>query len=389
MGAMVLVLIVGTLVYAWLPKPIPIDTAHVRRGDLRVMVEEDGRTRVKDRYIMSAPLAGDLARVAYEEGDPVVEGDILATISPLSPPLLDARSRAQAEAQVGSARAQQRQAATQVERARAAVDLASLDALRQEELVGRGAAVLEAVDRARTELRVRTEELEHARLALRVALHQVELAQAALERFGGGSREGVEMQVRAPIDGVVLRVLQTSAGVVQAGTALIEIGDPRRLEVVVDVLTRDAVAISSNAWVLIERWGGEAALEGHVERVEPSAFSTTSALGVEEQRVNVRIEIDSPHEQWTSLGDGYRVEARIMVEEIRDTLILPATAAFRRGDAWAAFKVEDGRARLVPLEIGARSGIEVEVRAGLAEGDVVILHPSDRVANGVSVEPRD
>lgn len=388
MGALVLGLIVAVLIYAWLPKPVPVDTARVWRGDLRVMVEEDGKTRVEERYVISAPLAGDLVRIEYEEGDIVLEGDVLATILPLAPALLDARNRAQAEAQLASARAQKRQADTSVERARAAVELATLDAERQEALVSRGAEAVAALDRARTELRVRTEELDHARLAARVALHQVELAEAALERFGSAARDGAEMQVTAPISGVVLRVMQTSAGVVQAGTDLIELGDPAQLEIVVDVLSRDAVVIPRSAPVLIERWGGEATLSGHVKRVEPSAFTTVSALGVEEQRVNVLIGIDSPRAEWASLGDGFRIEARIVVEEVRDTLVLPATSVFRRGDEWAVFRVEEGRARLVPIGVGARSGIEVEARRGLAEGDVVIMHPSDRVVDGVRVELR-
>ena len=224
--------------------------------------------------------------------------------------------------------------------------------------------------------------------ASRVARHEVDLAQAALGRFGAGAGSGDQMEVRAPVDGVVLRVIQESSGVVQAGAPLLELGDPAALEIAIDVLTSDAVRIPIGAHVELDRWGGAGTLAGHVRRVEPSAFTRVSALGVEEQRVNVLIDLDTPREQWAALGDGFRVEARIVVLEVPGALSVPATAVFRHGTGWALYRLVDGHAVRTEIETGARTGTAVEVRSGVDEGDVVIVHPSDRVADGVEVERR-
>jgi HlyD family secretion protein len=380
---------VATLVVAWLPRPVPVDVVRVARGDVRVTVDEDGRTRVEDRYRMSAPLTGHCARIELHAGDAVRAGDVLARILPAAPPLLDARARAEAEARVLATEAQLQQARSSIDRARVAADLAEREAARSRELAARGGVAAQALDRAEAEARSARQELESVRFAARVAEHELELARAAVGRVGQSSpAAGDQLELTAPADGVVLRVLEDSAGFVAAGTPLVEIGDPTALEVAVDVLTSDAVRIPVGAHVEIDRWGGDGVLAGRVRRVEPSAVTRTSALGIEEQRVDVVIDLVDPRERWSALGDGFRVEVRILVHEARGVLVVPATALFRRGEGWAAFVVRDGRAELAPVEVGARNGVEAEVRSGLTEGDEVIVHPSDRVVEGAAVEPR-
>jgi HlyD family secretion protein len=380
--------LVGMIVVAFLPKPVPVDLVPVERGSLRVTVDEDGRTRVMDRYVVSAPLTGNLGRIELDPGDVVEDGQVLARLVPLARPLMDAQSRAEAQARVASASAQLRQARATVERAEAALEFAESNASRMGRLAERGTITERALEEARLELRSRREELTSARFGVRVAAHQLEMARAALGRFDGDGGEAEQMEVSSPIEGVVLRVMQESGGVVQAGAPLLEIGDPSHLEIAVDVLTSDAIHVEPGDRVVIERWGGDEALEGHVRLVEPSAFTRTSALGVEEQRVNVVIDLDSPRERWERLGDGYRVETRIVIWEEDDVLRVPASAVFRQGDGWAVYRRVGAQARLTPIAIGRRNGLSVQVLEGLEEGDRVIAHPSDRVTDGVEIEPR-
>ncbi|HJL27558.1 MAG TPA: HlyD family efflux transporter periplasmic adaptor subunit, partial [Polyangiaceae bacterium LLY-WYZ-15_(1-7)] len=377
-GAAFLLGVIALIVVASLPKPVPVDAAEVERGVLEVTIDEAGRTRVKDRYTISAPLAGTLARIELRPGDTVEEGAVIGRVEPLAPQLLDDRSRAQAQARVAGALAAQRQARAAVSRAQAALELAEQNEARQSALAQRGGASAQSLDQARFETRARREELTSARFGVRVADYEVRMARAALGSVESG--EATEsMEITSPVAGRVLRVVQESEGVVQPGTPLVEVGDPAALEVVVDVLTADAVKVEPGAPVSLERWGGEGALEGRVRRVEPSAFTKVSALGVEEQRVNVVIDIDSPRERWTQLGDGYRVEARMQIWREEDALKIPASALFRSGrngegaaepDAeeaegeeseeaagdggWAVYVVRDGFAELVAVRVGRR-----------------------------------
>jgi len=380
--------LVAMIVIAFLPKPIPVDVVSAEVESMRVTVDEDGRTRVTDRYVVGAPLTGNLGRIELHPGDPVTEGAVIARLVPLARPLMDAQTRAEAEARVAAANAQLRQARASVERARAARDYAQTQAQRQEGLHARGSISADALDRAQLEVRSRREELTSAEFGVRVAAHQVEMARAALGRIDGGGEDAENLEVTSPIEGAVLRVLQQSGGVVQAGTPLVELGDPSHLEIAVDVLTSDAVHIEPGDPVVIERWGGEQALDGHVRAVEPSAFTRTSALGVEEQRVNVVIDLDSPREQWERLGDGYRVETRIVIWQADEVLRVPANAVFRHGDGWAVYRVANGLAELVEVDTGRRNGLHVQIEDGLTSGDQVVAHPSDRVRDGVEVAPR-
>lgn len=379
--------LVAMIVIAFLPKPIPVDLVAAEVESMRVTVDEDGRTRVSDRYVVGAPLTGNLGRIELNPGDAVEEGSVIARLVPLARPLMDAQTRAEAEARVAAASAQLRQARASVQRARAARDYAQTQAERQRGLHARGSVSADALDRAMLEVRSRREELTSAEFGVRVGAHQVEMARAALGRIDGDDAEE-SLEVTSPIDGAVLRVLQQSGGVVQPGTPLVELGDPAHLEIAVDVLTSDAVHIEPGDPVVIERWGGEQALDGHVRAIEPSAFTRTSALGVEEQRVNVVIDLDSPREDWERLGDGYRVETRIVIWQADDVLRVPANAVFRHGDGWAVYRVANGVAELVPVETGRRNGLFVQIEDGLSEGDQVVAHPSDRVRDGVEVTPR-
>jgi HlyD family secretion protein len=379
--------LLGLVVYAWLPKPVPVDFDRVTRGSMRVTVDEDGRTRVKDRHVVSAPLAGNLGRIELDPGAEIERGQILARIVPLAAPLLNERSRAAAAARVAAADAALQQSRAAIDRAEAAHEFAKTEAERQRRLEERGSASRAAVDRAELELRTRREELTSARFGRRVAAYERRMAEAALGRLDAGEA-GDQLEVPSPVDGKVLKVMQESEGVVQAGTPLLEVGNPAALEIVVDVLTTDAVHVEPGDRVEIIRWGGDGALQAHVARVEPSAFESVSALGVTEQRVNVVIDLDSPREQWKALGDGFRVEANIVIWQGDDVLTVPASAVFRHEQGWAVYRVEDRLAELVPVTIGKRNGSVAEVKEGLAEGETVILHPSDRVRGGIEVTRR-
>jgi HlyD family secretion protein len=381
--------LVALITLAFLPKPVPVDIVVARRASLRVTVDEDGRTRVVDHFEIGAPLTGNLARIELHVGDRVEAGDVIARLVPLARPLMDASARAEAEARVAASNAAWRQAQSSIGRARAALEYAQAQSSRQRGLVQRGSLAPDVVERADLELRSRREELVSAELGARVAAHQLEMARAALGRLDDDDDEANEqLEITAPIDGVVLRVLHESSGVVQPGTPLLAIGDPAHLEVAVDVLTSDAVRIEPGQRVAIERWGGDEALEAHVRLVEPSAFTRTSALGVEEQRVNVVIDLDSPRTEWERLGDGYRVEARIQIWEAEDVLTVASSAVFRDGERWAVYRVVDGVARRTHVEVGQRTGLAVQLVSGLRAGDRVVAHPSDRITDGVAVEPR-
>ncbi|MEZ4250414.1 MAG: efflux RND transporter periplasmic adaptor subunit [Polyangiales bacterium] len=384
--------VAALLVVAAMPKPVPVDVAEVARGPLEVTIDEDGITRVKDRYVVSLPLTGSLGRLELRAGDAVSEGGVLARLEPMAPQLLDERSRTQAEARVAAAQAAQRQARAAVARAEAALALAQQTEQRQTQLAERGGAAQVTLDQARFEARARQEELTSARFGVRVADYEVRMAQAAVGRIadarGKPDDAQEQLEVPSPITGRVLRVLHQQEGVVQAGTPVLELGDPSALEVVVDVLTADAVQIEPGANVELVRWGGPDTLTGRVQRVEPSAFTKISALGVEEQRVNVVVEITSPREQWEALGDNFRVEAHIRVWREEDVVRIPSSALFRRDEGWAVYAIDGEVARLRHVEVGRRNGFEAQITEGLEAGVQVIVHPSESVTDGVMVRAR-
>lgn len=379
LGVLVLALL------AVLPKPIPVEAGVATRGPLEVTVDEDGRTRVCDRHVIAAPVAGHLERIELRAGDEVEAGRVLARVAPTVSPLLDSRSRDQLEAQVGAANAAVRRASALAERARLAREQSVRDLDRTRVLAQSGALAEHVLESAEVEARALEKEADAAELGVRVAQHELQMARAALHRADGKGKPGEVLEITSPVRGTVLRVHAESEGVVGPGAPLLELGDLRSLEVVADLLTSDAVNVSSGDIVRLEQWGGNGALDGRVRRVEPSAFTKVSALGVEEQRVLVVID-PKLGETWKGLGDGYRVAARIVVWRGDDVLKVPANATFRHRNGWAVFTMEDGKAAVRTIEIGHRTGVEVEIKSGIEEGARVIVHPSDGIVDGTLVE---
>lgn len=374
--------VVAALVAAALTLPdatIDVETAAVARATITVTVDDEGRTRVRDRYVVAAPVGGRLARIAINEGDRVADGDLLARIYPTP---ADPRAVEVARGQLAAAEARRLEAAAQVENARAYEEQTGRDLERVEKLTAAGALSQDAIEQARLAATSAGRQLEVRRAALRAAEAEVAAARAALIGVNPDASDGAAVAVRAPTAGRILRVLQQSARVVQAGTPLVEIGDAAGLEVVVDVLSEDAVQIKPGHPVLIEQWGGETALRGQVRLLEPEAFTKVSALGVEEQRVNVVADLFDPP---ASLGAGYRLEARIITWTGDNVLSVPTSALFQRDGTWAVFVVQDGLAVRRTIRLGRRSPEVAEVLEGLTEGDLVILYPSALIEDGVRV----
>jgi HlyD family secretion protein len=370
---------------------VEVDVASVARGRLAVTLDEEGETRVRDRYVVSAPVAGRLLRIELEPGDPVqARKTVLATFVPSNPALLDLRARGEMEARVGAARAAEQRTRAESDRARAQLELASAEHTRIRRLAESGVVSQEDVDRAKRDLETAESTLAAAERAVAGAVHELRAAQArALEVRPAQNGGGLEtLTLRSPIDGVVLRRLRESETTVPAGEPLLEVGDPAELEIVADYLSADAVAMRPGMPVEIEQWGGQRPLSGRVRRVEPGGFLKISALGVEEQRVNVIIDFEDPRKAWTALGDGYRVEVRVVTWEGSDLIKVPGSALFPQGNGWAVFLVRGRRAERRPVEVGHRGELEAEIRSGLARGDKVIVHPPDELEPGAKVKPR-
>jgi HlyD family secretion protein len=388
------VALVAALVYGFRPSPLPVDLVRVTRGTLQVYVEQDGKTRIRQRYIVTAPLAGRMERVSLKPGDPVPTSYELTTIKPPHALLLDPRAREEGQARLDAAKARLKQVNAQLDDARASDSFARAEYSRLKSLPFGGASPQEldsAAMRERTaEAKVRANEF-----AVRVAEYELRQAEAALRFTQNGSSDETSQgsfSVKSPPlrKGKILRVMKESATVVTAGTDILEVGDIEEIEAEIDVLTTQAVKIKpGKSQVFLEHWGGPP-LKGLVRVVEPSGFTKVSALGVEEQRVNVIVDFDVPKEYRGRIGDGYRVDARIIVDEAKDVLKVPHGALFRNGAGkWAVYVAEEGRAVLRPVKIGRDNGLEAEVLSGLSEGDQVLLHPSDKIKDGVSIAPRD
>lgn len=382
--------VVGGLALAFRPAPILVDVEPVTRGPLLVTVEEEGRTRVIDRYRVSAPIAAQARRLTVDVGDAVSAGDVLVVLDAQPAPALDVRTLAEARARVAAAEAALAVARQEVEAATASARFARQEYERLRSLGQQGLVAPSEVEQAEAEAR-RTAALQRsAEFRVQTAGFEVEAAQTALAYAGGQEADRAGMlELRAPVSGRILKRHFESARVVQPGEPILEIGDPAALEVEVDVLSADAVRIEPGMRVLFERWGAPEPLEGRVRRVEPVGFTKVSALGVEEQRVLVIADITSPREAWARLGDAYRVNARFVLWEDDDVLRVPASALFRHADGWAVFAVEQARAVLRAVEIGHRGAWLTEVRGGLAAGDAVIVHPDRDIEPGTRVRVRD
>ena len=372
------VVVVGLVAWLMRPKYLDVDTGIVRTGSMRETVDEEGRTRVRDRFLVTAPIAGRLERISFVEGDFVRQGRVVAQIAPMP---LDEPARQQALARLAFARALEREAASRLADARVAEENARQMLARRERVFAAGGISQEEHDAAVLSHQSREHDRAAATERLRAAAADVEVAKAVLLPVGNG---GARVPVRAPVAGSVLRIPEHSERIVSAGATLVELGDPARIEVVVDVLSQDAVRIRVGGVADIVDWGGSGTLCGHVRSIEPSAFTRVSALGVEEQRVNVVIDLDDPPR---ALRDGFRVEARIVVWQAPNVVMAPSSALFQKDSGWAAFVVRGTRAALRRVTIGHRTSKDVEVLDGLSAGDLVVVFPSDRVQDGARVRP--
>ena len=381
------VLIGAAAVVAWwlMPRAVLVETAPVTTGRFTATVDEDGKTRIRERYIVAAPLAGQSTRVHLKTGDAVKAGDVIGSIQPAPPAFLDPRSRREAEERLGAAEAARERTRATLERAQAQAAQAQTDLERTRQLAQRGVATAQALERDELSARVADRELRAAEFLDHASEHDLGQAKAVLARYGRGENASDESWiVTAPVSGVVLKVIQESETVVAAGAPLMEIGDPHDLEVVVDVLSTDAVEIKPGAAVRIEHWGGPDVLAGRVRRVEPEAFTKISTLGVEEQRVNVIVDLVSPPERFAGLGDGYRVDTRTTVFSLDDATIVPAGAVFRSGDTSSVY-VKNGRVELRPVAVLRRAERSVAVTSGVDSGNVVIVYPNDKIGPGVRI----
>ena len=370
---------------AFWPETMVVEVVTATEGPMQVTIDEEGETRVRERFVISAPVAGRITRIELEPGDEVRRGVTeLVRMTPQEAPLLDPRTRTELSAAVEAARAAVGQAQAERGRAAASLSRARSALARQDSLADAGLIARDDLEAAQTAVTTADEAARAAEFAVSRAEYELQLARARLQTPGGG---GASIQITAPIDGAVLKRLHESAAVVAAGEPLLEIGDPNQLEVVSDLLSTDAVRVPPRAEVLIDRWGGDHPLQGRVRRVEPSGFMKISALGVEEQRVNVIIDL-ADAAAGRALGDGYRVEVRIIAWRAERVLKVPVGSLFRRGEGWALFIVIDGFARLQPVDLGERNDTEAQILGGVSAGQTVVLHPPDTLTDGMRVTVR-
>ena len=379
---------IGLLAWAFAPRAVAVETARVADGRYEQGIEEDGRTRLKDRYTVSTPVAARLLRITLREGDRVRAGEPVAVLLPVMSSMVDERSVREAGARHLAAKANVARASARIERALVAAEEAQLELQRTGKLAREGFLSTARLDSARLALAAAQRDVESARAERQAAVHEEAQAAAALLPAEGGAQAGKPYTLRSPADGVVLRVAQPSEATLPAGTALLDLGDPRRMEVIAELLTTDAVQAQPGRRAVIERWGGPP-VEGQVRRVDPGAFTKVSALGIEEQRVKVVVDLRDPPPAWAAMGDGYRVTLRVITHAVDQALLVPVGALFPIGDGGTGvYRVEDGKAKLQVVELGGRNGSEGWVKSGLQRGQVVIVYPPPAVADGKRVAPR-
>lgn len=384
------VAVIVLVVWGFWPQPLAVEAVLVNQDSMAVTIEEEGRTRVHERYVVSAPVDGVACRIDLHVGDPVKQGQLLLTLSPLESQVLDPRSRAAAEARVAAAKSALESARQQAESAEATRLFQENEVNRLRPLFEKGVVSRGEFEKAQTGLRVAEAALKASRHGVEVARYEAEAAETALRYSAGsvGGEAATQVPIRSPIDGKILKVPHECAGPVRTGDPLLEVGDPTELEVEVDLLSADAVKVKHGMRVLLDRWGGERPLEGRVRIVEPVGFTKFSALGVEEQRVLVIVDIVSPKEAWELLGDGYSVEARFVLWEHESALQVPASSLFRHADGWALFTIEDDRAKMRPVQVGQRNGLRAQIVEGVSAGEWVIDHPADEMEDGQRVTQR-
>ena len=382
--------VISAIVYGFMPKPVSVDLVKVSRGPLKVTVEEEGRTRVKDRFVVSAPVAGFMRRIQFDVGDRVQKGQSLVELEPLKSNLLDPRSHAAAQAAVSSAEASLKVEEERAKAAAADADYARKNLERIKKLHEGGYVAKDALEQAETGAKRAGANLLSTEAAVKVARFELDRVHTALRHSAAENTriQGKIVTIQSPVNGSVLKIYRESEGVVQSGEPVIDIGDPERLEVKVEVLSADAVKIKPGMSVLFERWGGNSTLSGRVRVVEPAGFTKISSLGVEEQRVLVIVDLTSSDRSEKSLGDGYRLEASFIIWEGKDILQVPASALFRNQEGWAIFVVKNNRALKREVRVGQRTGLVAEVLSGLTEGEEVISHPDNSIEDRTRVRSR-
>jgi len=382
--------VIALLVWAFKPKPLSVEVAKVTQGRFERSVQEYGKTRVRNRYIVSTPLAGRVGRVLLNQGDNVTQGDTVALLWPMAPALLDERTRDEQSARIASVAASLARTQASVGHANAAMEQAQADLRRSEALARQGFVSPNQNESGRLNLRLRIQELETARQEENAARHDLEQSRAALKQFAqaplGGSQPS--FAIKAPVSGKVLKILQQSEASVMAGAGLLELGDPAKLEVVVDLLTEDATQVRPGAVAQLLNWGGADVLSSQVRWVEPAAFTKVSALGVEEQRVYVLIDIVAPAAQWKALGDAFKVDVRVLVQVVDNAIMVPVSALFPIGSRSGVFVVEKDHAVLKEVSVEARNGVSAWVKQGLSVGTQVIVYPDSKLKNKAAVKVR-
>jgi len=385
----------GLLVYAFIPEAVKVDMIEVSKGDLLVTMEGEGKTRIHDIYVVSTPIDGRITRIESEPGDLVTAGKtIIANMYPANPQFLDKRSEIQAKADVDGATAALALANARVKQAKAQLEFDLSDFKRTEELFKKRSVSQAGLERAELRLKTLRAELETAESNQKVMISRLEAAKARLlqpdetDLANQGDVENCQICIKSPVDGRVLRILHKSESIVPVGTALVEIGNPADLEVNIEMLSTNAVRVKVGDEALIKRWGGTADINARVRVVEPSGFTKISALGVEEQRVNVILNFTDPIEKWQTLGDAFRVEAAIIIDRADDVIKIPLSALFRQNEVWSVFKVVDDSVVLQQVEVGQRNDRYAEIRSGLEVADKIITHPGNSVEEGINVEQR-
>ncbi|HSN21477.1 MAG TPA: HlyD family efflux transporter periplasmic adaptor subunit [Usitatibacter sp.] len=385
--AIVVAAVAALAAWSLRPRPVMVEEATVARGLFEQVVADEGRTRARDRYVISAPLAGRLERVRLKAGDKVEPGQVVAELAPAAPAFLDARTIRELEERAGAAEAQQRRARAELARLTSQRDQARADAERQEKLAREGFVSSTVREQAQLALQTAESALEAGRFALDAAAHDLAQARAALTRFRTGGAGSEPWKITSPVGGEVLRVAQESESVVASGTPLVEVADARRLEAVVEALSQESVTIRPGMPARVELGSGLAPLAARVRLVEPAAFTKVSALGIEEQRVNVVLDFVDPLDRVPTVGDGFRIEAQIVTTRIGDAVKVPVGALFRDGDGWAVYAIQDGRAVKRAVRVPRRNTQEAQVEAGLAPGDRVVVYPPDGLREGARVAP--
>jgi HlyD family secretion protein len=386
----IIAVVVLATVYGFFPKAVDVDLADVTRGPLQVTIEEEGRTRLKDRFVITAPTAGYLERVKAKVGDPVEKGQGIIVLDPLRSPVLDSRNRAEATATITAAEATLNAAIAKESAAAADADYMEKRLERLKNLYAKGSIAKDQFDQIEAETKKARAIQRSAKAAVEVSRSELERAKTLLQNFGSVKKTASQnkVYVSSPVSGNIFRIYKESEGAVNVGEPLMEIGNSKSLEIRVEVLSSDAVKIKKGTTVFFKRWGGEGTLEGMVRVVEPSGFTKISSLGVEEQRVLIIADITSTAEMWRMLGDGYRLEAHFVIWEGKDVLQVPASALFRAGNDWAVFVSEKGRAAKRFVEVGRQNGLAAEIISGLKANEKVIAHPDDAISDGTRIRNR-